>query len=316
MFGCWSRAAASASRRKRCDEGLVVGQVLGQQLHRHGALEHRVARQEDGRHAAGAEAALDPVAAGDLGRRAHSAAPSSRAPGLTPPPLPVPWGIRRCRCRSVAVVRERRRIRLGRRRVRLVCLGSVWVVSVWVVCVWVVCVWVGSGCRLVGVLLAAVVDQVPEVVEALRQRVADVRVHVVRERVDDPPDLGLRCRPDVLAGALRCHRRGGARPRRAAVRSCTCARGDRLALLVAAAAREHHAQHEQRQQRRCASRTSLAAVEALGEHRREPRLLDRSRRLVDRVLHPAPGRRSTSRCRAGARRRAGRRRAAGPRRRG
>ena len=44
------------------DEGLVLGEVLGQQLHGHAALEHAVERQEDGRHAARAEPSLEPVA--------------------------------------------------------------------------------------------------------------------------------------------------------------------------------------------------------------------------------------------------------------
>ena len=44
------------------DERRVVGEVLGEQLQRHVALEPLVERQVDRRHAADAEAALDPVA--------------------------------------------------------------------------------------------------------------------------------------------------------------------------------------------------------------------------------------------------------------
>src|SRR6185437_6863351 len=62
-------------------ERLVVGEVLGQQLHGHAPLEHRVHRHEHGGHAAGAEAALDRVAARDLGGSAH---------GFVVPPGPVP----------------------------------------------------------------------------------------------------------------------------------------------------------------------------------------------------------------------------------
>ena len=61
------------------DEVLVLGEVLGEQLDRHRALEHRVGGQEDRRHAARAEPAVDPVAAGDLGRRAHQPVPGAGA---------------------------------------------------------------------------------------------------------------------------------------------------------------------------------------------------------------------------------------------
>ena len=99
-------------------ERLVVGEVLREQLHSDGPLQHRVARLEDGGHPAGAQAALEHVAAGDLGRRAHSARPSSGRPGSRR---------RRCRCPvpfavavAVSVVRERRLVRRGRGRVCLV----------------------------------------------------------------------------------------------------------------------------------------------------------------------------------------------------
>ena len=92
-------------------EGLVLGQVLGQQLDRHRALEHGVGGQEDGRHAAGAQPALDRVAARDLGRRGSSVAPSSRAPGPTPPPLPVPGGIAAVAVAVVPSSSVRRRVR-------------------------------------------------------------------------------------------------------------------------------------------------------------------------------------------------------------
>src|SRR5206468_5587555 len=47
-----------------CAEGLVVGELLGQHLDRDGSLELLVAGEENGRHAALSELALDPVAAG------------------------------------------------------------------------------------------------------------------------------------------------------------------------------------------------------------------------------------------------------------
>ena len=50
------------------DERRVVGQVLGEQLHRDVALEPLVEREVHGRHAADAEAALEPVAACDRRR--------------------------------------------------------------------------------------------------------------------------------------------------------------------------------------------------------------------------------------------------------
>ena len=62
MFGCTSRAAASASRRKRETNCCVVGEMLGEQLHRDVALEPAVEREHDGRHAAAAQALAQLVA--------------------------------------------------------------------------------------------------------------------------------------------------------------------------------------------------------------------------------------------------------------
>ena len=64
-LGCTSRAAASASRRKRGDEARVLRQVLGEQLDRDVALQPRVEREQDRRHAAHAQAALELVAVGE-----------------------------------------------------------------------------------------------------------------------------------------------------------------------------------------------------------------------------------------------------------
>ena len=72
------RLAPEARHERR-----VVGEVLGEQLERDVALEPLVEREVDGRHAADAEPALDPVAPCDRRRRVHCPLP-------LPPPLPLP----------------------------------------------------------------------------------------------------------------------------------------------------------------------------------------------------------------------------------
>ena len=67
-------------------EARVVGQVLGQQLDRHVALQPRVERQLDGGHAADAEAALEPVA---VGEELVGHPPSSSGAGAPPAPPSV-----------------------------------------------------------------------------------------------------------------------------------------------------------------------------------------------------------------------------------
>src|SRR5918998_2011344 len=72
-------------------EGLVLGEMLGEQLDRDATLEHVVEPEEHGRHPAGSEPALEPVAPGDLGRRGHVTplpVPEGAPPGL--PPVPAP----------------------------------------------------------------------------------------------------------------------------------------------------------------------------------------------------------------------------------
>ena len=71
--GGGERLAAEAG-----DERRVVGQVLGQQLDRHVALEALVEGQLHGGHPTDAEAALDPVAPDDLS-----------SVGQPPPPGPL-----------------------------------------------------------------------------------------------------------------------------------------------------------------------------------------------------------------------------------
>ena len=65
------------ARRLTEDIGRRVAtrEVLGEQLDRHGALEHGVGGLEDRGHAAGAEPSLDAVAAGDLGGDGHPSPP-------------------------------------------------------------------------------------------------------------------------------------------------------------------------------------------------------------------------------------------------
>ena len=70
------------------DEGRVVGQMLGEQLHGDVALEPLVERQMHGRHPADAESSLDPVAAGD--RRGASHCPFAFPFPAPAPPLLVP----------------------------------------------------------------------------------------------------------------------------------------------------------------------------------------------------------------------------------
>ena len=185
-------------------ERLVVGEVLREQLHSDGPLEHRVARLEHGGHPAGAQAAPEHVAAGDLRGRAHHSPPAPTPPPLSSPfpscPFPVPFAV------AVPVVRQRglvgrgrgrlglglgrRRLRLsfrGRRLLRL-RLGRR-----------------GVGLLAGGLVVALLANQVPQVVEAVLERRLHVGVHVVRHRVDQVLDLLLvraaRALEDVLARA-------------------------------------------------------------------------------------------------------------------
>ena len=92
MFGCWSRAAASASRRKRATKSSSSARCSASSFTATGALEHGVDREEDGGHAARAEPALDAVAAGDLA----SGRLTARRPRAPPPPA-VAVGAVACR---------------------------------------------------------------------------------------------------------------------------------------------------------------------------------------------------------------------------
>ena len=84
------RLPAKARHERR-----IVGQMLGQQLEGHIALETAVEGQVDRRHAADAETALDPVSPGDRRRTSHHPLPPlPLVPPLpavpVPPPSPAP----------------------------------------------------------------------------------------------------------------------------------------------------------------------------------------------------------------------------------
>ena len=66
MWGCWSRAATSISRREAlgAERG---GQLGAQDLHRHLAVVLEVLGEVDRRHAALAELPFDAVAVGERG---------------------------------------------------------------------------------------------------------------------------------------------------------------------------------------------------------------------------------------------------------
>src|SRR5215218_5788075 len=68
---------------KAAQVGLVVGEAVREQLHRHRPPEALVARKPDRGHAAGAEDPLEPVAAGN--QRSFTEAPS-HGPTLAAPP--------------------------------------------------------------------------------------------------------------------------------------------------------------------------------------------------------------------------------------
>ena len=118
------------------DEARVLGEVLGEQLDGDVALEPRVERELHGRHAADAEAALEPVAVGEELRRWPSASRRRgrrRRRGVAVAPSGVGVGVGR---RSASAVARRRRCvavgvgGLGRRRASRSCVGVGVVVAV------------------------------------------------------------------------------------------------------------------------------------------------------------------------------------------
>ena len=314
MFGCTSRAAASASRRKRETKFASCGQVLGEQLDRHVALQPRVERELHGRHAADAEAALEAVAVCEERVGGH---PSSS--GGTPP---VPGG-------SSGVPRRRRRPgrrcgRLGRRRSASasrsasgvgVSVGVGVGVSVGVASPSASGVGVSSGSALAlvrdparrggratraGSRLSSPVGPARQPGElplglarrARRARVALARGDGVAGLGDERGQLvgvvlrdqrGVVCEPQPASSTAR-----PARPRGAGS-------GTHIGPIRLVESRSG----------------SLPVLEALGERVRQPRGADRRLRAGDVVLGAAPLRGPAPACRAPARPRAGRRRAAG-----
>ena len=243
MFGCCSLAAASASRRKRATKASSSARCSASSFTATARSSTVSMRQEDGRHAAGAEPALEPVAARDLGGGGHqSVASRASSPGPAGPLWPLGVATRRrrrsssgCGSGSVGVGRRLRSgsSRWGRRLGR--ASVSVGVVSV---------AWSRSGSSrassrlLVGLQQswrtrsAQVVDAVAErvlhvvadavVVErrrrssaGLRTAVADVvAVPVARARLDR---VELRCSSRVRRGLRdRLARRRRRRSRRPA----------------------------------------------------------------------------------------------------
>ena len=134
-------------------------------------------------------------------------------------------------------------------------------------------------------------DQIEEPVEAPAQRVAHLRVHVLGHAVHDPLDLQVDVQRLLtgLEASLRDRLLDAVQP---VLERDGEARRDRLALVVGAASRGER--HEREAQRRLWRAPSLARVEAVGQHDRQPGGLDRLGGLVDRILHPAPAR--PSRC--------------------
>ena len=129
--GGGQRLAAEAG-----DERRVVGQVLGQQLDRHVALEALVEGQLHGRHAADAEAALDPVPPGDRRSVGHPPPPCPLLfplPGPVPPLLPLPLSVVVPAAESRATGRRRSSTRSGAAWLRCVDGGrtSTWSWSAW-----------------------------------------------------------------------------------------------------------------------------------------------------------------------------------------
>ena len=189
MLGCWSRAAERLAPEAG-HEVLVLRQVLGQQLHRHRALEHGVVGLEDRGHAAGPEAA----SRSRSGRRSpaggHHRPPRSEAAAAA-------WS-------RPDSAHRRSRWSPHRRRGVVSSAGSVGVVSV-----------SGGGrlggsvssaprCRspggldrvrsvscLVLLLVALLIVELEQAVEALLQGVAHVLVDVVGQPVDGL--LTVRC---------------------------------------------------------------------------------------------------------------------------
>ena len=278
------------------DEGLVLGQVLGQQLDGHPPLEHLVHREVDRRHPAGAEPALDAVAARDLGGGAHPGRPppgSRRRARATRRPAPPPD---RYAARRRALLRRRRPGAPGRRRSSGPAPGAA---SSGGSGSWSGLVLRGRGrgrgLGLVvvggGRLPVVVVVSSPgghcsvhELARGGRRR--PVIVSARRRRRRFVARCGRALRATVSAAPQRSARSAAA-PRRgrrgAGGSSGRPLRGDGLAL-AAAPGRRAGGDREGEKSDACITDRSRGGPPA----RREAGLLDRPRGVVDRVIGPAP----------------------------
>ena len=289
-------------------EGLVVGQVLGQQLDRHRALEHGVGGQEDGRHAARAQPALHAVAARDLGGNGH---PSSS--GTTAPP-------RRRRRRGALFASGAALAALGCSPVPpsppsgTVGVSGVVSVSVGGLGGWSRSSrWASSPARLRLRLHRGGLG-------LHRVRLGHLALLLARARTagrSSAPGRRAPRRPRPRAGrpgsaaprSCRGRRPPGCRRRLPRRRSRAGPRSSRAALerrrrrppgsLAPSSSAPQPATARQARaairQMVCLRDRSLPAVQPLGQDRRQPGCLDRVSRLVDRVLVSAPGGRPRSR---------------------
>ena len=285
------------------DERGVLGQVLGQQLDRHLALQPAVEGQMDGRHAAQPQAVAELVAAGDLLARSRAVRRSAVSLGVGrswSAVVVAGWRGRRRRGGVVGVVGDGRRGRRGRRDRRdrghrVGCRR-------------------GRGRRSARLALLG----------GLRPQPVDARP------AGGAAGAGW-CSPAASRG-----RAGPGQRRRAALpqswlstAAATASRSDFSwsasaagisALLVVApqAVSPARSEAEREGEHRTSGRRarSLTVLQAVGERVGQPRVADRRRRARDVVVHPVPGARCRRRCRAAARPPAGRRRAAARRCRG
>ena len=294
MLGCTSRAAASASRRKRDDEARVLGQVLGQQLDRDVALQARVERElrrsTSRRRRGGGRAGS--------GRRRVVGHPVVL--GATPPPPAVPPS-----ASAVGVgVRRRGGRRCRRRRLRR-RLGGVGV-SVGVA--------VADGVAVGGRRRpCSPVDALVEVVEPVAQ-VWRSSCAVTARQLGHLASWPRRPRSARPRAVVRRTRAG--RPRRPVLESRASDWGQVRVLVAAAGQRQGgQDQPERGWRRRAHPARPLGAIGRTAAARRASRAggPPGSRPARPRCRTPRGATRpSRRRCRAPARRRAGRRRAAGP----
>ena len=306
MLGCTSRAADSASRRKRATNWLSSARCSASSL----TATSRSRRVVEGAHARSTcrpRRGGRPARSGRRGpgRPSWRRAPDRRAAGAR-------VGARGRWCRSAGARRAvgpgvgPGRAGVGRAGVGPVVPVSVVVVSVVVVSVVVVSVWVGGlGLRL----LARRGDPPAEVADAAT---AGGRAACASTE-SGSASSSFWALATACAAAVQWPARIVGRD---LVQRALQARGvARRDPAVAAAGHEHgggRAQHEGARAP-AAGAPSLPVLQALGQRVGQARGADRGRGAGDVVLGAPPARGPGARCRAAARRRAGRRRAAGRR---